>query len=769
MNNFFKSLWNETSGTYVAASEIATAGGCKTASTRAARKMPRRGGNQRLVLEPRIVFDGAMPVAAADAVETKTADTAPASKEASAVAPPTTNTPSESTLQPAQSAQQEREVIDGTLALSGQTSNEIIFIDSAVEGLQDFLLDHQQADVVLLDEGSDGMEQIAAALEGRTDIDAIHIISHGSSGELNLGNDTFNLESMNGEHADELATIKSALSAKADILIYGCDVGANESGQAFIAALTKATGADIAASTDLTGSADLGGDWDLEHTSGDIESSVVLDSDLTDGYSGLLAVVNVNQTADILNGDTSSIANLIASDGGDGISLREAIEAANNTAGADTINLQADVYTLALGTLTINSDITITGTAVDQTFIDGASLSGVLSITSGTVNISDLTIQDGAAVNGAGMLIGASANVTLNNVVLNGNTASNDGGVIESAGTLLLNNVVFSGNTAGDDGGAIENNGIMSMTNVTLDNNTAVDDGGAINNTGTLTMTDVTVSNNTAGDNGGGISNRGVLQINGGTFSNNTTVDNGGAIFDSGTNFSAVNVTISGNTADRGGGLYENSSNPATLSNVTITDNTGTSRSGGVEVRGGRLLSMHNTIIAGNFAPTPAEVDLRGTITSLGNNLIGVSAAGSGYIGSDILDVAPIFGALAFNGGPTQTHALLFGSRGIEEGSNTGAPAADQRGVLRNATTDIGAYEFVPNVLDPIVDLNSDPTVTVTGPVVTSSTSTTDLVTSGDFGTTASGTPPAPWVESGQTGRGSTELDGGRCALPLAF
>jgi hypothetical protein len=33
MNNFFKSLWNETSGTYVAASEIATAGGRKTAST----------------------------------------------------------------------------------------------------------------------------------------------------------------------------------------------------------------------------------------------------------------------------------------------------------------------------------------------------------------------------------------------------------------------------------------------------------------------------------------------------------------------------------------------------------------------------------------------------------------------------------------------------------------------------------------------------------------------------------------------------------------
>ena len=196
MNKFFKSLWNESSGTYVAASEIATASGRKTASTRAARKMPRRGGNQRLVLEPRIVFDGAMPVAAADVaaavenVETKNADTA--SKDTS-VAPPTTNTPSENTLPPAESAQQERELIDGTFALAGQTSNEVIFIDSAVEGLQNFLLDHQQADVVLLDPDRDGMEQIAATLEGRTGIEAIHILSHGSSGELNLGNDTFNL------------------------------------------------------------------------------------------------------------------------------------------------------------------------------------------------------------------------------------------------------------------------------------------------------------------------------------------------------------------------------------------------------------------------------------------------------------------------------------------------------------------------------------------------------------------------------------------------
>jgi len=292
MNKTFKSLWNESSGTYVAASEDTTASGRKTSSTRVGRRMPRRGGAQRLVLEPRIVFDGALPVVAADMVETKTADTA--STDVSAVAPATTNTPSESTLPPAENAQQERELIDGTFALAGQDSNVVVFIDSAVEGLQNFLLDHPQADVVLIDGGSDGMEQIAAALEGRTGIEAIHILSHGSSGQLNLGDSTFNLQSINGEHADELATIKSALSAEADILIYGCDVGAQESGQAFMSALSAATGADIAASTDLTGAAELGGDWVLESKTGTLET----DSFVFDSYKDVLLDPTVDLNSD---------------------------------------------------------------------------------------------------------------------------------------------------------------------------------------------------------------------------------------------------------------------------------------------------------------------------------------------------------------------------------------------------------------------------------------------------------------------------------------
>ena len=43
------------------------------------------------------------------------------------------------------------------------------------------------ADVILLDSTRDGVEQMAEALSGRTDIDAIHIVSHGNQAELFLG------------------------------------------------------------------------------------------------------------------------------------------------------------------------------------------------------------------------------------------------------------------------------------------------------------------------------------------------------------------------------------------------------------------------------------------------------------------------------------------------------------------------------------------------------------------------------------------------------
>jgi hypothetical protein len=64
-------------------------------------------------------------------------------------------------------------------------------------------------------------------------------------------------------------------------------------------------------------------------------------------------------------------------------------------------------------------------------------------------------------------------------------------------------------------------------------------------------------------------------------------------------------------------------------------------------------------------------------------------------VASDIINGDAQIGALADNGGPTQTHALLSGSLAIDAADPVASPPTDQRGVSRpqGSGPDIGAYE----------------------------------------------------------------------------
>ena len=109
---------------------------------------------------------------------------------------------------------------------------EIVFIDTNVDDFQTLMegID-PNAEVILLDSTRDGIEQIAEILGERRDVDAVHIISHGDSGELRVGTGVLNLASMQGEYADELATMNRVLTDEADFLIYGCNFGEGKMGK----------------------------------------------------------------------------------------------------------------------------------------------------------------------------------------------------------------------------------------------------------------------------------------------------------------------------------------------------------------------------------------------------------------------------------------------------------------------------------------------------------------------------------------------------------
>lgn len=131
---------------------------------------------------------------------------------------------------------------------------------------------YANSEVHVLSADGDALAQMASILDGRTGIDAIHLVSHGQAGELELG--TVSLNSGNlSDYSASLSVIQASLSQNADFLIYGCDVAQGEVGQAFVNALADATGADIAASNDTTGPASSGSDADLEVQTGSIEAA----------------------------------------------------------------------------------------------------------------------------------------------------------------------------------------------------------------------------------------------------------------------------------------------------------------------------------------------------------------------------------------------------------------------------------------------------------------------------------------------------------------
>ena len=180
-------------------------------------------------------------------------------------------------------------------ALSGympiESRHEIAFVDVTVPDYQTLLNGMDpNIEVIMLEGGQDGIAQMANALSGRTGIDAVHIISHGGEGALQLGIGILTTTSMSGQYADALATIKLALSEQADILVYGCDFALGEAGQEAVNQLAALTGADIEASSDLTGNAALGGDWDLEVQTGSIETQVAINYDTQANWLELLSL-----------------------------------------------------------------------------------------------------------------------------------------------------------------------------------------------------------------------------------------------------------------------------------------------------------------------------------------------------------------------------------------------------------------------------------------------------------------------------------------------
>lgn len=456
----------------------------------------------------------------------------------------------------------------------------------------------------------------------------------------------------------------------------------------------------------------------------------------------MLSAVTVDNNLDVVNGDTSSIAALLASDGGDGISLREAVLATNNTSGADTIDFDASLSgsTITLGGthIWISDDVTITGLGADLLTIDADNMSRVFLIRDSSpsmavVNISGVTLTRGyeGGVTDAGGAILNQEHLTISDSVIIGNFAADGGGGVENvrsstgfsdtAWLRIINSTIVGNSTAGN-GGAIRSghgssvNTSVWVVNSTISDNTASDGGGISFGSGSLHILNSAIFDNSATNKGGGIHGRSSGShafVTNSTVSSNTAGGQGGGIYTFGADYFR-NSTISGNSATGdGGGVFvgTDANSAATFWSTLVSGNSATGGGDEIYKHAGTIVADANNLFGHsgltnadafyNFTPGTADI----TATSDGTDPT---------ILTDILDTA-----LADNGGPTFTHALVVGSPAIDEGTNgyllsdswdldgdgnTSEPIpVDQRGMpfLREyGTIDIGAFEWQPLIIN---------------------------------------------------------------------
>jgi hypothetical protein len=256
--------------------------------------MAKRTGRSRtrlLALEPRVLFDGALADTTAAVVKpVHLAD--PLSGQAHAPSATDRSTVLTDSQDVGLTDVQRPVAVEAPAAPAARI--EIIFLDSRVADWQQLLdqVNRPGARIVLLDPERDAIDQIAAFLDGFSGVDAVHIISHGTEGNLIIGGRSYTAELLTSDYGADMARIGRALSADGDILLYGCEIGAGSAGERLIETVAGMTGADVAASANKTGAAEFGGDWTLESHVGTIDAMALFDQ-AQPQWSHLLAT-NIN-------------------------------------------------------------------------------------------------------------------------------------------------------------------------------------------------------------------------------------------------------------------------------------------------------------------------------------------------------------------------------------------------------------------------------------------------------------------------------------------
>ncbi|MEZ4870007.1 MAG: DUF4347 domain-containing protein [Caldilineaceae bacterium] len=489
---------------------------------------------------------------------------------------------------------------------SAKRSSHFLFVDSSVADYATLLtgLTDPALSVVVLDPHRDGLHEIATVLQQQEDITAVHVLSHGHDGALQLGNRVVGSDALH-TYAHDLQIMRAALAPGGDILLYGCNLAATPTGLNFLDEFAQATGADVAASADLTGARAGGGDWDLEVQTGLIEATIPFNRAAQAAFAGLLGTITVD-----------------AGGGGDYTTIQAAV---NNASPGDEIVVNDGTYNESINLNNMGSaiggspgDITIRAANASLATVNGGAGAAFSASTfAGDVTLQDFVLdrdamgaipgdQDGVvAINNLSGVVTIIGNDFTSGYGANGIALTNDTAGIATS-VLILNNTFTNG---ADNGDAMlitpGLGGVAATWDIVIDNNSVSgqqDDGIAISieTTGVVTarITNNQLSSPAASGDaidlfvGAGATAPTGTQAS--FFVDNNTITNwnqGDGILinidgvNTVTNGVITNNTISG-TRDQGINLDSDSTSSNTTLNLLIANNNiSNSGQGGIELR----------------------------------------------------------------------------------------------------------------------------------------------------------------------------------------
>src|SRR6185295_15041917 len=181
-----------------------------------------RRRSRMIALEPRMLFDGALGVdLGAKGTAALRGDTSfDTADSPTPAAPEAQRTDTQAAEKPAEKVADKP--VEALAARPGAEPKELVFVDTSVLGYQDLLKNvNPDATVVLLDASRDAFDQMADYMDGQANVSAVHVISHGSAGNIILGGQTYSADRLTSEYQADLARIGRAMSAEGDILLYG--------------------------------------------------------------------------------------------------------------------------------------------------------------------------------------------------------------------------------------------------------------------------------------------------------------------------------------------------------------------------------------------------------------------------------------------------------------------------------------------------------------------------------------------------------------------